>query len=323
MKKIIAICSVLMCLTFTVQAQHEVNSFFDEMGMIRIETQELAKDTTNKLITVFHRSDDIVWSRVVYRIIDMRFKQNYQLYTPIAGDDPIYSSLFKVMLTAVANGMHIYDKSRTVGDIKPYFNEAPIAPERIPSMLDTDKGRTLDANGDPVYLDDVKDIATSEYMLLNYDSTTQKMTFNSMHFETAARNQLKYVIQEVVFFDKHYSRMYSKILAIAPLWADNEELTKDTPVMEALYKQLLFWVPFDAFRPFMAQQYVMPKGNDTKRVTFDDFFTQKLYTSYVVGTNNIYNRLIPEYATTPEEIKKEQERIEWELLSAEQDLWEY
>ena len=50
---------------------------------------------------------------------------------------------------------------------------------------------------------------------------------------------------------------------------------------------------------------------------------QKLYTSYIVGTNNIYNRLIPEYATTFEEIKREQSRIEWELLSAEQDLWEY
>jgi hypothetical protein len=33
--------------------------------------------------------------------------------------------------------------------------------------------------------------------------------------------------------------------------------------------------------------------------------------------------MIPEIANTPEGIKKEQERIEWELLSAEQDLWEY
>jgi hypothetical protein len=33
--------------------------------------------------------------------------------------------------------------------------------------------------------------------------------------------------------------------------------------------------------------------------------------------------MIPEYATTYEEIRKEQQRIETELLNVEQDLWEY
>ena len=149
------------------------------------------------------------------------------------------------------------------------------------------------------------------------------MSFNGYSYESFVRNQLKYMIQEVVFFDKHYSRMYSKILAIAPMHSDNVTYYEDMPIMDALYGQILFWVPFDAFRPYMAQQYVTPRGNDTKRVTFDDFFAQKLYTSYLVGANNVYGRMIPEIATTPEEIKKEQERIEWELLSAEQDLWEY
>jgi hypothetical protein len=35
------------------------------------------------------------------------------------------------------------------------------------------------------------------------------------------------------------------------------------------------------------------------------------------------NRMIPDYATTNEEIKAEQDRIERELLNFEQDLWEY
>lgn len=63
--------------------------------------------------------------------------------------------------------------------------------------------------------------------------------------------------------------------------------------------------------------------NNTKRVTFDEFFQQKLYSSYLVGVSDVYDRMIPDYATTHEEIVKEQERIEWELLTAEQDLWEY
>ena len=293
-------------------AQHRINSFFDDMGIVSLETQEL-KESSDTLVTVFHRTDDIVWSRVVYRIIDMRFKQNYQLYTPVSAEDPVYSSLFRTMLRAIENGMPVYEKSANVGDIKPYFNVGPMPKEMIPTLLNTDRtGELGDGN-----------IATSEYMLLNYDSIADKMTFNGYSYNGFVRNQLKYMIQEVIFFDKHYSRMYSKILAIAPMNVDNAGVHEDMSVMQALYGQILFWVPFDSFRPYMAQQYVTPRGSDSKRVTFDDFFMQKEYSSYLVGVNNIYSRMIPEMGTTYEEIQKEQKRIETELLNVEQDLWEY
>jgi gliding motility associated protien GldN len=188
-----------------------------------------------------------------------------------------------------------------------------MAREVIPTLLNTDRTGEL---GDG-------DIATSEYMLLNYDSTTQEMRFNNYSYKGFVRNQLKYMIQEVVFFDKHYSRLYSKILAIAPLHSDNVTYYDGMPVMEALYGQILFWVPFDYFRPYMAQQYLMPNRNDTKRITFDDFFAQKLYTSYIVGASNIYDRMIPDYVKTREEIVYEQQLIESELLNFELDLWEY
>ena len=57
----------------TIQAQHQINSFFDEMGIVRLETQELS-ESSDTLLKVYHRSDDIVWSRIVYRIVDMRLK---------------------------------------------------------------------------------------------------------------------------------------------------------------------------------------------------------------------------------------------------------
>ena len=37
----------------------------------------------------------------------------------------------------------------------------------------------------------------------------------------------------------------------------------------------------------------------------------------------MYNRWIPDYAGTEEQVKKEQDRIATELLNFEQDLWEY
>jgi gliding motility associated protien GldN len=310
MKRISVIFVALLGVVMT-YAQHSV-SFFNEMGTIGLETQEL-KESSDSLVTLFHRKDDVVWSRVVYRIIDMRFKQNYQLYTPVSAEDLEYSSLFRTMLRAIENGMPVYEKSGNVGDVKPYFNLPPMAKEMIPTVFNTDRTGEL---GDG-------DIATSEYMLLNYDSVADKMTFNGYSYNNFVRNQLKFMIQEVIFFDRHYSRLYSKIMAIAPLNVDNAGIYEGMSVMEALYGQILFWVPFDAFRPYMAQQYVTPRGSDSKRVTFDDFFTHKKYTSYLVGVNNVYGRMIPEIATTREDIRKEQERIETELLNIEQDLWEY
>jgi gliding motility associated protien GldN len=308
MKKLFFVVVALLGLS-TVQAQHQIKSFFDDMGLVRIETQELA-ESADTLVTVFHRADDIVWSRVVYRVIDMRFKQNYQLYTPLS-NDPVYNSLIKVMLMAVADSMPVSAKDDN-GDLRPFFNaDTKRVGADVFSLLDVYNLTDFDADEETRAFE----------RILRLDST-QNVEFYAGAFPRFAKNQLKYMIQEIVFFDKHYSRMYSKILAIAPMHADNIQSDNAT-VMDALYQQILFWIPFDSFRPYMAQQYIMPNGNDTKRVTFDDFFAQRLYSSYIVGTNNIYNRLIPEYATTPEEIKKEQSRIEWELLSAEQDLWEY
>lgn len=311
MKKVSIFILALLgsCMTY---AQHSINSFFDDMGIVSLETQEL-KESSDTLVKVFHRTDDVVWSRVVYRIIDMRFKQNYQLYTPVSAEDPVYSSLFRTMLRAIEKGMPVYEKSSIVGDIRPYFNLSPMSKEMIPTVLNTDRtGELGDGN-----------IATSEYMLLNYDSISDKMTFNGYSYNSFVRNQLKFMIQEIIFFDKHYSRMYSKLLAIAPMNVDNAGIYEGMSVMEALYGQILFWVPFDAFRPHMAQQYVTPRGSNSARVTFDDFFIQKKYSSYLVGVDNIYSRMIPEIGTTYEEIQKEQKRIETELLNTEQDLWEY
>ena len=311
MKKVCLIIFALVGFA-TTQAQYQVNSFFDNMGIVRLETQELS-EAADTLVSVFHRADDVVWSRVVYRIVDMRFKQNFQLYNPVSSEDPQFKSLFLVMLNAIKDGMNVYEKSSDIGDIKPYFNMPPMPREMIPTILNTDRtGELSDGN-----------IATSEYMLLNYDSLTQEMRFNNYSYKGFVRNQLKYIIQEIIFFDKHYSRLYSKILAIAPLHADNTTYYEGQSVMEALYGQILFWVPFDAFRPYMAKQYVMQSDNNSKRVTYDDFFIKKLYSSYIIGTSNVYDRMIPDYATTPEDIAREQERVEWELLSAEQDLWEY
>lgn len=312
MKKISVIVFLLIGV-LSVNAQHQILPFFDDKGAVRIETTELdaAADT---LVTVFHRADDIVWSRIVYRVIDMRYKQNYQLYFPVRYDDREYRSLFKVMVDAIVDGLPVYRKAQD--HIKPTFTEV-IPKTEIPTLFLIDDP-TADYSEDPTHYD----IARSDAMLLHYDSVSDKMSFHFYPYEGFVKNQLKYLIQEIVFFDKHNSRMYSKIIGIAPMQSD-KIMADSTNVMGAVHESMLFWVSFDELRPYLAKQYMIPQANDSRRLTFEDFFAKKLYASYLLGDSNMYNRMFPNYAKTEEEIRKEQQRVFDELLNFEQDLWEY
>ena len=310
--------SIIVCLTLGViaaQAQHNVISFFDEVGSARIQTVEFS-ESHDTLVLVDHRIDDVIWSRYLYRIIDMRYKQNYPLYFPVKSDDADYRNLFKVITDAVVDGLPIFEKNMET--IKPDFKQEPISRNVIPTMFMADDPMA-DYSDDPTHFD----ISESDAMLIHYDSVADELSFHFYPFEKLVRNQLKYLIQEVVFFDMRTSRLHTKIMGIAPLQSDKISTRDSSNIMGSLRESIMFWIPFDALRPYLAMQYTIPSRNEVKRVTFDEFFQKRLYTSYIVGEGNMYNRWIPDYARTEKEIKKEQERIANELLTFEQDVWEY
>jgi len=316
MIKKISIIACLMLGVITAQAQHRVISFFDEMGSARIQTEEFSQ-AHDTIVMVDHRIDDVIWARYVYRIIDMRYKQNYQLYFPTKSDDADYRNLFKVITDAVVDGMPIYEKNMET--IKPDFKQEPIPRMSIPMMFMADDPLE-DYSDDPTHYN----ITESDAMLVHYDSIADELSFHFYPFEKIVRNQLKYLIQEVVFFDKHTSRLHTKIMGIAPLQSDKIMTRDSANVMGSLRESIMFWIPFDQLRPYLAMQYAIPNRNEVKRVTFDEFFQKRLFTSYIVGEGNMYNRWIPDYTHSDvEATRKEQERIATELLNFEQDLWEY
>ncbi len=304
--KRISILTLLLISVLTLSAQHQINPFFDERGLVRTEKIEVneAKDT---LVDVFHRADDIVWSRIVYRVIDMRFKQNYQLYFPAvyeAGSNN--RNLFKVIVDAIIDGLPIYHKSDNEGVIKPSYNEVM---------------RKADLREAFALCEDKTRLSTLDEQVIRYDTVSDKLSFNPSIYDAFVRNQLKYLIQEIVYFDKHTSRVYSKILAIAPLHSDKIE--SEEPI-KALYESILCWVPFGTLRPYLAAQTIISLGdNDSKGDTYETFFSEKQYSSYIVGDNNVYDRMFIDYTKTHEEIQKEQQRVFDELLNFELDLWAY
>jgi hypothetical protein len=119
--------AIIVSLCFSVgslSAQVNQAPFFDSKGIVRIHTTEMDA-LADTIATIYHRADDIVWSRIVYRVIDMREKQNYQLYFPMRPNDE-YRSLFRVMLDAITKGVNVY--RRNPREIKPSFADVRFLP---------------------------------------------------------------------------------------------------------------------------------------------------------------------------------------------------
>jgi gliding motility associated protien GldN len=291
-----------------INAQEKQMPFFEKNGTVSIQTTAL-NSLADTISVINHRYDDVVWSRIVYRIIDMRDKQNYQLYFPVMKNDQ-YKSLFRVMLEAAVNdSLKAYDKI-----------ERDIQPKN--SVLSKDSLK----NYFQICEKDTVNNTIRKTPLIISDSITQQPVISTYAYKDYVRNQLKFLIQEIVFFDKHTSRMYSKIIAIAPLYALTEaNVTLDNTVDAWSYFQssVTCWFLFDELRPYLARQFVIPNGNNTQRLTFDEYFAQKFYSDYLLGDSNLNNRMLLQYLADPAKIRKEQKRIETELLNFEQDLWEY
>ena len=313
MKKLLVLAAASM-LVASVQAQKTAFPFFDQSGQIRLQTTELDA-LADTIAVISHRADDIVWARVVYRVIDMREKQNYRLYFPTRYDNPTYRNLFKVILDAICeDGLTAYERGV---EFLPQYSR-PLTAEDLQANTQLPKESEDEENS---------------YLIMADALGTP--TLNVDNFSYYMKNQLKFIIQEVIFFDKHSSRLYSKIIGIAPMYSAHPH-KQEASAMSSLHTSILFWVLFDDLRPYLAKQYMINNGNEVQRLTMDEFFTQRLYSSYLLGDNNMFGRMLLDYEKMLAKdggevdekkfeayVKKEQKRIETELLNFEQDLWEY
>jgi gliding motility associated protien GldN len=311
MKKYWIVALVISILFFYnhANAQLKQMSFFEKNGTVALQTTSL-NALADTIAVMNHRWDDVVWSRTVYRVIDMRDKQNYQLYFPIVPNEK-YKSLFRIILEAAVNdSLKAYDKIER--DIQPAFTKA-IPKDSLKNYFQICEKDT------------VNNVIRKTPLIVS-DPITQRPVISAYAYKDYVKNQLKFLIQEIVFFDKHTSRMYSEIIAIAPLNAmteTNVTLENSNDTWSYFQSSVLCWFQFKELRPYLARHYVIPNGNDTQRLTYDGYFAEKFYSDYLLGDSNMNNRMLLQYLVDPDKIRKEQKRIETELLNFEQDLWEY
>jgi len=127
---------------------------------------------------------------------------------------------------------------------------------------------------------------------------------------------VKYRLKEEWVFDRKTASMVVRIVAIAPI----QNLKSDGIVVGEIP---MFWVYFPAIRPILAGAEVFNMKNESAKISYDDLFLRRFFSSYIYKEPNVKDVRVEDYASNPEDFLMESERIKQKLFNFEQSLWDY
>lgn len=241
------------------------------------------------------READVMWSKRVWRDIEVSEKLNHILYYPIK---PIEDrkSLFEILRSSYQEGL-----------IQPFA---------------TTRAGTADEDDEftnPISIEECnqKNFGTTEELpLRDENDEIIPNQFETIEKQFEAFEVVKYRLKEDWYFDKQHSQMRVKIIGIKPYVRTINENGNTVERGTA-------WFYFPEVRHVLVNYEVFNPGNETQRITFDDLFTKRMFSSHIVKEENVYTREIKDYKTNKFDAYLEGERIENEIKLFEHDLWSY
>jgi gliding motility associated protien GldN len=235
------------------------------------------------------READVFWSKRLYRVIDLREKANENLYYPKVPTNDGRKNFVSILLDEIKAGrLNAYDAAKTADSVIAHVT----------------------------YADIESNMGVASKTVQITDPTTG-ITRDSLMNTAAKPEEIKQLIlYEEWFFDKKQSKLDVRIIGLCPRWLGLDETGK-------LQHRPLFYVRYDEIRDLMAKKEAYNPSNDAQRISFDDLFMQRRFSSFISGESNVYNdRTIVEY-TTGKDAMFEADRIKKDIFDFEHDLWEY
>lgn len=131
-----------------------------------------------------------------------------------------------------------------------------------------------------------------------------------------AKDVVAYEIKSDWFFDKQRGEMKNRIIGLSPVVKD--------PKDPALPPYNLFWVWFPDARYALSTHVAFNNQNNAARLTYDQVFHIRYFSSVIYKEDNVYDRRIKDYKkNSPLEQLLESQQIKNKLRNYEHDLWEY
>lgn len=234
------------------------------------------------------READVLWSKRVWRRIDVRQKINQHLYFPIEKIRD-RQCFFDVVSNALNEGLiTMYDED---GNGTCEFTK-PFPPDEVASKFGYKASiREEDEMTGEVYTRDTVQPFTAE-MLSSID------------------------IKEDWYFDKEKSELRVEIIGVSLQFKyDSDDGPKTA-------RPGFFYFPELQYVLANYEVYNM-SGNDSERRSFLDVFLKRQFASYVRKESNVYDRFIQDYKAEGLGQLAESERIKGEIFEFEHDLWSY
>ena len=283
----IALLTVVLSISKTTMAQDTKPEVYDKIHIPK----------KKPIPYPYTREADVMWSKIVWRMLDLREKMNLPLYYP---SKPIAErmNLIHLIFNGIDNEGLIAYESKDDDEFKL-------------QMSKTD----LEAN--------MGNLAKKEQIVDTTGATIEKEVAGERKYDEVK----KVLIKEKWFFDKNYSTMQVRIIGLCPIRVYKREIKGAANLAEEenadMEMKVVCWIYYPEARPLLARSPIFNTHNDAQQISFDDLFMQRRFSSYIYKESNVYqNRRIEDFATGTE-ILLEGERIKESIANFEHDLWEY
>ena len=286
MKNILLFIAVVILFMGSVNAQNVLDGIYVKEHV-----------TARKPVPYYHlREADVSWSKTVWRMLDLKEKQNHKFYYPIVPTDNRLSLAGLMVAGIESEGTVVYNP-----DVINNEFDQELTPEEVQFRL----GAEPDSSN-------VENLETGEY---EWKYTTKEIDYSEI---------TRILMKEQWAFDKQRSMIVVRITGLCPIRryikGDTEAEAGEEVI---LTPKKIFWAYFPAYRPLFAKQEVFNSTNDSERRTFDDIFFKRKFASHIYRiTNPFENRNLDSYKKGAD-LLIEADKIKDFLFRFEHDLWEF